>query len=299
MKMAQSDGVRWNITLIPSTAAAADFFRSGAGVGGTTLPDGAGDTTDAIVHVGRAGFGSLDPTLLHTRLQSADGFAGGTTAVVPGGAAPGPTLPEEFHIAFVAGGHVSLPAAASVEGRMYILSGGGGAPLTTVNAAAGTIVISGTGWPVASSFGVAAFDTWVAVSSLGFWWVGRLSSGGSLNSPTVTTPARLFNTTYTPSATRPVLVLASVEISCTSTLSLLSADDGQVNLVSDLGAPATVRASVRNRNLQTLGLLVGSQQLIRYEMSFLLPAGWSYRLNTVSNVAAPTFSLINVVEEVL
>lgn len=115
-----------------------------------------------------------------------------------------------------------------------------------------------------------------------------------LQHPTVAMPARALNTPWTPNATRPVLVIATVSIQGTTTLA--SGDEGRIELRSDAGAPVTVRSFARNRIVQTLGVTVGTQSGVGLPVWFLVPAGWQVTLATVVVVAAPAFTLHHVTE---
>jgi hypothetical protein len=115
--------------------------------------------------------------------------------------------------------------------------------------------------------------------------------------PTVTTPARTLNTNFTPHATRPVLGIYSVRIAGVTTL--LSGDEGRIELRADAGAPATPRGQVGMRVAQNLGVTVGTQSAVEGELTFLFPPGWQGRLHTVTVLAAPTFSIVRQTEIVL
>lgn len=115
---------------------------------------------------------------------------------------------------------------------------------------------------------------------------------------TPTTPTRALNTTFMPSATRPVLCMYSVQVNGTTTL--LSGDDGVIELRSDTGSPpTTVRASMRNRVFQGLGVTVGTNTVVRAELVYLCPPGHNINLTTVVLLAAPIFTLVNQTEIVL
>lgn len=115
--------------------------------------------------------------------------------------------------------------------------------------------------------------------------------------PQVTTPARTLNAAFTPSLTRPVLGLYTVRISGQTTL--LSGDEGRIELRADAGAPVTVRAQTAMRIAQSLGVTVGTQSANETELVFLFPAGWQGILATVVVLAAPTFSIVRQTEIVL
>lgn len=113
--------------------------------------------------------------------------------------------------------------------------------------------------------------------------------------PNPTTPARTFNTNFTPNASRPTLCIYSVQIACITTLA--SGDDGIIDLRSDTAVtPTTVRCSMRNRLVQTLGVTVGTESIIRSVLTYLVPAGHNVRLVTTTLVAAPVFTLVNQTE---
>lgn len=115
--------------------------------------------------------------------------------------------------------------------------------------------------------------------------------------PTITTPTRALNADFTPNATRPVLGLYTVRISGQTTL--LSGDEGRVELRADLGAPVTPRAQVAMRIAQVLGVTIGTQSATEQELVFLFPPGWSGRLHTVVVLAAPAFSIVRQTEVIL
>jgi hypothetical protein len=119
---------------------------------------------------------------------------------------------------------------------------------------------------------------------------------GLLISPV--TPVRTFNTTFTPHLTRPVLAVYTVEITCVTTL--LSGDDGTIELRSDTNpTPTTVRASCRNRLFQTVGTSVGTQSIVRTALTYIVPPGSNVRLVTIVTVALPVFTLVTSVETII
>ena len=125
--------------------------------------------------------------------------------------------------------------------------------------------------------------------------VEKAASSGLSSIIVPTTPARTFNTDFTPHATRPVLVMYSVQIGCTTTL--LSGDDGSIELRSDSAAtPTTVRASMRNRLFQGLGVTIGTNSVVRSELVYLVPPGHNVRLATVTAVAAPVYTIVHQTE---
>lgn len=113
--------------------------------------------------------------------------------------------------------------------------------------------------------------------------------------PIPTTPARTFNTNFTPNTSRPTLCIYSVQVDCTTTLA--SGDDGVIDLRSDTAVtPTTVRCSMRNRIFQGVGVTVGTNSVVRSVLMYLVPAGHNVRLVTTVLVAAPIFTLVNQTE---
>ena len=190
----------------------------------------------------------------------------------------------------------SLPDPTLVQGRTHILVNTG-FPGAGVWSSIGALPFFENGAAVATIS--VAVGSMKMVQSDGVRWVVTLipSAAGALSFPTVTTPVRALNSNFTPHATRPVLGLYSVEIGGVTTL--LSGDDGVIELRADAGAPATARASVRNRVFQTLGVTIGTASVVRSELVFLFPPNWQGRLHTIVLVAAPTFAINHATEIIL
>ena len=109
------------------------------------------------------------------------------------------------------------------------------------------------------------------------------------------TPTRVLNTTFAPNSTRPVLVIYTVEISCTATL--LGGQAGTVELRSDMAAtPTTVRSSVSNANTVSLAIALTAVNTQRGVLTYLVPPGHNVRL-VVSGSA--TITLVNQTEVTL
>lgn len=122
---------------------------------------------------------------------------------------------------------------------------------------------------------------------------GRLDN--ALGFGTVDHPARSFNTTFQPSATRPVLCLYSVRIA--STLSLAGGQGGRAELVSDAAAPPTVvqsRVAGSSTGTAVIGLAI--TDVVEAVLVYLVPPGHNVRINTINEVGVPTFSLGRVTE---
>jgi len=129
------------------------------------------------------------------------------------------------------------------------------------------------------------------------WIVTDAPDNFILAAPTVTTPARTLNVTFTPSATRPVLGIYSCQITCSA--ALIAGQSGRVDLLADLGAPVTVRSSERNSLVPGLITALGDTTIQRTELTFLFPAGWSGQLKTTAETGAPTFSISAQTEIIL
>lgn len=184
----------------------------------------------------------------------------------------------------------SLPAPASVPGRMHVLSNTSTAPVVWSAGAGTPFTYLGVN---SASFTLQPNDQ-AFVQAVGGQWV---VNGPDLNFPQITSPVRALNTDFTPHATRPVLGLYTVAIQ--GQTSLLAGDEGRIELRSDLGAPATPRVSFRNRTGQALGVTVGTVVVQEGVVMFLFPPGWSGRLHTVTLEAAPVYSIIRSTEIIL
>lgn len=90
----------------------------------------------------------------------------------------------------------------------------------------------------------------------------QITTLGALAAPSVATPVRAIDTTYQPSATRPVLVTASLLLADTTSL--------QVDLLIENANPPTVaRARVAPP----------SSGNVMVTLSGMVPAGWRYKLS--------------------
>lgn len=113
---------------------------------------------------------------------------------------------------------------------------------------------------------------------------------GKLDAPTVSTPARVLNTNFQPSATRPVFVSYSIQIVAASTL--ITPQTGTCQLISDaVAVPTTSRARVTNG---LSGVLATGTQAA--QLSYIVPAGHFVRLATSG---AATITITDQLEEVL
>lgn len=187
----------------------------------------------------------------------------------------------------------SLPDPTLHQGRTHLLVNTG-FPGAVVYSSVGATPFSENGVNVATiSVPVGEFKQ---LQSDGVRWVVKFPTPALLV-PTITTPARTLNTNFTPHATRPVLGIYSVRISGQTTL--LSGDEGRIELRADNGAPATPRTQVAMRIAQALGVTVGTQSAVEGELTFLFPPGWQGRLHSVVVLAAPTFSIVRQTEIIL
>jgi hypothetical protein len=118
---------------------------------------------------------------------------------------------------------------------------------------------------------------------------------GFVGTPSIAHPARSLNTTFQPSATRPVLGIYSVRIVSSSTL--VGGQIGRVELRCDAGSPpTTVQDRIAGGSSGTL--LVGLNIVDTSEavLFFLIPEGFNVNLTTVNELGTPTFTLTNVTE---
>lgn len=116
-------------------------------------------------------------------------------------------------------------------------------------------------------------------------------TNAGLLTPSVATPTRTLNSNFTPSATRPVLCIYSIQINSGNNV------DGQVELRSDSAAtPTTARAMIRSQ-IAVSGLLgVSGSTISAGVLVYLVPATHNVRLVTINNSGTPTFTLVNQVE---
>lgn len=119
---------------------------------------------------------------------------------------------------------------------------------------------------------------------------------GILGSVTPSTPARTLGSAgYQPSTTKPVLVIYSVQITCTA--SLAGAQDGKVELRSDANStPTTVRAVAQNRNSVALAIALTVINEQTTTLVYLVPAGHYVRLVSTQTAGTPAFAIISQVE---
>lgn len=108
-------------------------------------------------------------------------------------------------------------------------------------------------------------------------------------------PGRAFNTVFMPSATRPTLVVYTVQISATA--SLAGGQTGTIELCSDAAnPPTTVRCSASSSFTITLGVGIGWTSAQRWALAHIVPAG--HRVSLVTSGAA-AMSLVHQTEIVL
>jgi hypothetical protein len=109
------------------------------------------------------------------------------------------------------------------------------------------------------------------------------------------TPSRALNTTFQPHATKQVLCLYGVQITCTA--SLTGGQNGRVRLLSDAASPpTTIRAEVQNNNSVSLAIALTAVNGQTGLLAYLCPAGHNVRLETANVVGTPSFTLISQTE---
>lgn len=118
-------------------------------------------------------------------------------------------------------------------------------------------------------------------------------SGNLVRVPTdVTTRLRDFNVSYQPHMARPVLVLATVDISVNR------GENGKIELyVDDVDPPAALVGRARtNFSSDSLNSFTVDQET---QLVGFVPPGWYYRIATGTLAGAPFFALRDVKELVL
>lgn len=120
--------------------------------------------------------------------------------------------------------------------------------------------------------------------------LGLIISGLRKN-VTSATPARVLNTTFQPSASRPTLVIYTVRIE--QPASIATPQQARIELRSDAAdPPVTVRCQTRQaRGTPTDATLAHDAVLVH-----LVPAGHRVRLENVTVSGTPTFTLVNQTE---
>lgn len=122
------------------------------------------------------------------------------------------------------------------------------------------------------------------------------ATGGcaELGSPTTTPTTRAFATNFTPSATRPTLVIYSIKVDVDS------GEDGRVELRSDTNAtPTTVRATVENK--LTVGGVLGvtGSGHVTSVLTYIVPAGHNVRIATTTVAGTPIYTIVSQTEQQL
>ena len=113
---------------------------------------------------------------------------------------------------------------------------------------------------------------------------------GTISAGTATSPARAFNSTFQPSATKTTLAMYAIRIVSTSTL--LGSALGRVELRSDTNTPPT---TVRSR--MACGVSgVGATNTNESTLTYLVPPGHNVNLTTVNESGTPTYTLVSVTE---
>lgn len=119
---------------------------------------------------------------------------------------------------------------------------------------------------------------------------------GIWGAPVVAHPARAFNTTFMPSATRPTLVIYSVRVTCTQTPAS-GAQAGRIEIRSDAGSPpTTVQAVMAGGQSGTLVAALTIVDAVGADLVYLVPEGHNVRIETVTEAGTPAYTLSRVTE---
>jgi len=118
---------------------------------------------------------------------------------------------------------------------------------------------------------------------------------GFIGTPVVAHPVRVLNTTFQPSATRPVLGIYSVRIA--SSLTLTGGQAGRVELRSDAASPpVTVQCRAAGGSTGTVIVGVSIVDTAEAVLVYLFPEGHNGQLTTVNETGTPTYTLTRVTE---
>lgn len=121
------------------------------------------------------------------------------------------------------------------------------------------------------------------------------ASTAQRNPGTPVTQTLAFGTARTPSAVRPTIVYATVDIYADT-----NNDDGnaQFHISSDNFATSDITLASCRNNVQFAGLLGGSTTTrIAYPFTVHVPKGWSYKIVTVNQTGTLVFTLTHLFEQ--
>lgn len=108
-------------------------------------------------------------------------------------------------------------------------------------------------------------------------------------------PGRSLNSTFQPSATKQVLCMYGIQITCTA--SLAGGQNGRVRLLSDASSPpTTIRGEIQNQNSVSLAIALTAVNGQTGMLAYLCPAGHNVRLETANVVGSPGFTLVSQCE---
>lgn len=116
-------------------------------------------------------------------------------------------------------------------------------------------------------------------------WVPTFQAGvGALNTPRENTSGR------------PILVFARVTIQCTEQIATQH-DEGRVKALVENANPPTISRTATAFHMSDTG--EAEDEKVEFSLSFVVPDGWFYELETETIVGGPTFALLGVTEVVL
>lgn len=121
----------------------------------------------------------------------------------------------------------------------------------------------------------------------------RLVGGGGFTPGALTSKARAFGTNYLPDAAKPVLVLATFDLDCDKN------ETARVDVKCDTAAtPTTIVASARV--LYADAAAVDASRVVgRQTVTFIVPAGSSYRFDNVVELGTPVITIVSTFEQTL
>lgn len=120
-----------------------------------------------------------------------------------------------------------------------------------------------------------------------------LTTAAGVNPGAATAPGRAVNTDITPNTTKATLVMATVSITAAR------GQHGRVTAVVGAAANPTTeyaRAAISNTDADSVN---ASSNILEATLTFIVPAGFVYRLNTTNVAGTPTISLLNAYEMAL
>lgn len=123
-------------------------------------------------------------------------------------------------------------------------------------------------------------------------YISDIGAGLSATFTPNSTPGRSLNIQFTPSTSRPVLLIYTVRIAGANTANQTT---GRIELRSDPVLPSIVRCQAR-ADFKVTGVLTTMNQAQDFVLTYLCPAGDFVNLATATEAGAPTFTLVRQTE---